>query len=268
MIALRPQVDPEGFFRRLANAPSRVLVLDYDGTLAPFKVDRDRAIPYPGVREAIRRVTDAGTRVVLVSGRTISDLQPLIALDTPVEMWGTHGWERLHRDGQWEGIAPAPDVADALAKGRQLAVERTADRRVETKTASVATHVRGLPDREAAAVLDSIRAAWRPLEGDGLALREFDGGLELRALGRDKGTALNEVLKDEPSDAAIAYLGDDLTDEDAFRSLHGRGLSVLVRGELRDTAADVWIRPPEELLEFFYAWRGHCIARASAEQAR
>ena len=53
----------------------------------------------------------------------------------------------------------------------------------------------------------------------------------------------------------MAYLGDDRTDEDAFRALRGRGLSVLVRAEPRETAADAWIRPPEELIEFLRTWR-------------
>ena len=55
----------------------------------------------------------------------------------------------------------------------------------------------------------------------------------------------------------VAYLGDDLTDETAFRavnSLRSRGLSVLVRREWRQTAAEVWLRPPWELIEFLEAW--------------
>jgi trehalose-phosphatase len=55
-------------------------------------------------------------------------------------------------------------------------------------------------------------------------------------------------------DAVLTYLGDDLTDEDAFNALHGRGLSVLVRGSQRKTAADLWIKPPQELLQFLEKW--------------
>ena len=52
----------------------------------------------------------------------------------------------------------------------------------------------------------------------------------------------------------MAYLGDDLTDEAAFRALDERGLGVLVRPKLRATSADIWIRPPEELLDFLRSW--------------
>ena len=52
----------------------------------------------------------------------------------------------------------------------------------------------------------------------------------------------------------MAYLGDDLTDEDAFRAVATRGLGILVRQELRKTAAVAWLRPPEELLDFLHRW--------------
>ncbi|RPJ43124.1 MAG: hypothetical protein EHM19_09270 [Candidatus Latescibacterota bacterium] len=88
----------------------------------------------------------------------------------------------------------------------------------------------------------------------GLELRSFDGGIELLGRGRDKGSAVRTVLAEEGADAAVAYLGDDLTDEDAFRALAGRGLRALVRAELRPSEADVWIRPPGELLAFLDRW--------------
>ncbi len=69
---------------------------------------------------------------------------------------------------------------------------------------------------------------------------------------------MRAILSEMGRDAAVAYLGDDRTDEDAFLALHGHGLSVLVRGEFRDTAADVWIRPPEGLVAFLTDWNAAC----------
>jgi trehalose-6-phosphatase len=66
------------------------------------------------------------------------------------------------------------------------------------------------------------------------------------------------VLAETPEDAAVAYLGDDFTDEDAFVAVKPRGLAVLVRPEFRETAADVWIRPPRELIAFLKRWRDAC----------
>jgi trehalose-6-phosphatase len=62
------------------------------------------------------------------------------------------------------------------------------------------------------------------------------------------------LLSEAGPDTAIAYLGDDMTDEDAFAVTKLRGVGVLVRPEFRETAADIWIRPPHELLAFLSHW--------------
>jgi trehalose-phosphatase len=135
---------------------------------------------------------------------------------------------------------------------------------VESKPAAVAAHVRGIPEGEARQLLDEVRAAWGPLvQARGLELLEFDGGVELRVTGRNKGSVVQEVLAEEPADAAVAYLGDDHTDEDAFRALEGRGLAVLVREELRPTAAQLWIRP-DQLLDFLGRWRSALSGNSSS----
>ncbi len=89
-----------------------------------------------------------------------------------------------------------------------------------------------------------------------LLWHEFDGGIELRAAGCDKGQVVSQVLAEQDAVQAgcVAYLGDDHTDEDAFRALQGRGLRVLVRPKWRTTAADVWLRPPDGLREFLGRW--------------
>ena len=85
-------------------------------------------------------------------------------------------------------------------------------------------------------------------------LREFDGGLEIRINTIDKGTAVQKIVEGAPKDSAIAYLGDDDTDEDAFKALGDRGISVLVSDRHRETLADLRIEPPEELLDFIRRW--------------
>jgi trehalose-phosphatase len=68
--------------RDVRTARHRALLLDYDGTLAPFQIDPARAEPYPGVREAIATILAAGhTRLAIVTGRAIRDLVPLLRLD-------------------------------------------------------------------------------------------------------------------------------------------------------------------------------------------
>jgi trehalose-6-phosphatase len=91
---------------------------------------------------------------------------------------------------------------------------------------------------------------------DGLELLEFEAGVELR-IGRDKGGAVEAILGEAHAVAPVAYLGDDSTDEAAFRAVNQVGaqsLSVLVRNQWHDTAADLWLRPPVELRGFFEDW--------------
>ena len=94
----------------------------------------------------------------------------------------------------------------------------------------------------------------------GLDLLEFDGGVEIRASAPDKGDAVRSLLSEMSANTPAAYLGDDNTDERAFRAINGRGLSVLVRPQWRQTAARLWLKPPEELLDFLARWLKACQA--------
>jgi trehalose-phosphatase len=261
MKLLADGADVEGFFRRLAATDRRALLLDYDGTLAPFRVQRDRAAPYPGVRQALDTLLAAGhTRLVVISGRSAGDLPPLLGLARGIEVWGTHGWERLAADGTYA----RPDLdarrAAGLAEALAWAELRAPAGHVEQKPACVALHWRGMPPDSIAALRAETLAHWSPLARDaGLAVHPFDGGIELRVPGRDKGFAVRSILEELGDGAAVACLGDDLTDEDAFTALKGRGLGVLVRAAPRPTAADVWVQPPGELLAFLWRWHWACV---------
>ncbi len=78
---MRPEVQAaiRLFVQTVALAPESALLLDYDGTLAPFHVKRDQAFPYPGVALLLQEIVrDSRTRVVVVTGRDVNDLMPLL----------------------------------------------------------------------------------------------------------------------------------------------------------------------------------------------
>ena len=265
MQILSPRIDWVRFLEGISSAPGRVLMLDYDGTLAPFQIRPERATPYPGVREALGALIEGGgTRVVIVSGRRAADLVPLLALKQPPEIWGGHGWERLLPSGELATQEPPPAVKVSLEKAGELAGDATRNGgRLERKPASLALHWRGLPALTAARVEARAWAAWEPLARESeLQLLPFDGGIELRAPGCNKQHAVKAVLSETTGNSAIAYLGDDLTDEDAFAAVKPRGIAVLVRPDLRETQADVWLQPPRELIAFLKRWRQGSMARA------
>ena len=246
---------PDSFWEELPAANERVLILDYDGTLAPFTTDRDHAWPYPGVREALATIRTGGTRVVVISGRSVENARRLLGLEPPPEIWGSHGHMHLLPNGEIMQVPLAETARAALAQGAQSARQLAPGQAVEVKPACVAVHWRGQPPPQARQMEQAVRAAWEPLTSAGVTIHPFDGGLELRSSAADKGSAVNQLLAELGSKAVIAYLGDDLTDEDAFAALAGRGLSVLVRPEWRDTRAQVWLKPPAELLGFLERWQ-------------
>ncbi len=255
MKAWKSEIQQQRFFAGIAGARARALLLDYDGTLAPFRVERGEAVMSPALRRPLEGICRAGrTRVVVISGRALHDLLPLLRLEPRPEVWGCHGWERLLPDGQYRGPDLAPEVRAALDAARRWTESAELNGRCEQKPAGIALHWRGLDEREIEELCGRARAAWKPL-ADGLEmdLREFDGGLELRAAGRDKGHAVAQILRELPGDAVVAYAGDDDTDEDAFAMLAGRGLSILARPSYRETAADIWLRP-DEWARFLEAW--------------
>lgn len=243
------------FFGR-ASPVAPTLFLDYDGTLAPFRVERDEAVPYEGLHPLLRAIASkTATRLVIVSGRPVADVERLLALDADHEIWGCHGLEHRLSDGSVERVKLPAAATNALRRARQSAEQLDLGEQIETKPTSVAVHVRGITDGEG--VLQAVATRWEPLTNHAaqLELHRFDGGIELRPSTGDKGDAVRAILETTQRGASIAYLGDDLTDEDAFAALPESALAILVRGEVRPTRADVWLRPPDELFRFLETWR-------------
>jgi len=244
------------FFARLAVADQAALMLDYDGTLAPFTVERDRAYPYPGVRQRLNQFAGSRkTRLIIVSGRRSHEIPPLLGLDPPPEIWGQHGAERRLPDGNVQSVDISDKVMKGLSEAEDWAKENGLAPLCERKPISLAFHWRGLPKQETGSIRSKVWDRWEHASRQyGIELRDFDGGLELKVAGIDKGRAVKQILSELTDDAIVAYLGDDRTDEDAFMALAGNGLSILVRTEECPTAADLWIKPPGELLAFLDRW--------------
>lgn len=249
--------DIDRFFVGVRAAPKPVLMLDYDGTLAPFHPDPSRARPYPGVVALLDAIMAAGrTRLVMVSGRWTKDLLPLLGLARQPEIWGSHGWERLHASGTYEGPRLKAQVVDILVTADDwIAQIEALGARAERKPASLAFHWRGLGNDRIAEIRSSLFEKWRELAAAGQLLwHDFDGGIELRAAGRDKGYVVRTIMAEAGPDAEFAYLGDDETDEDAFRAMPPGSAAVLVRAEPRSSAANYWVQAPAGLLDFLRRW--------------
>ena len=256
MKVLNPELNLEYFFKCLREAQQSALFLDYDGTLAPFHIRPEKAFPYPGIREILGEIAKSlSTRVVIVSGRYTKDLLPLLGLSQRVEIWGSHGLERLKSDGTYEVAAMNKRSLRGLESANKWIKKNNIAGRCEQKPGCLAIHWRGMEEELIRNIGEEVNDRWSSIAKEfGLQMKEFDGGLELRIPGRNKGDAVKTVITEMDKSVSAAYLGDDLTDEDAFQAIKGMGLGILVRKEFRPTAAELWLQPPGELRGFLSHW--------------
>jgi trehalose 6-phosphate phosphatase len=260
---LQPEVESQlaPFLQTVARASQAALLLDYDGTLAPFRAERNRAYPYPGVALLLQEIIREGrTRVVVISGRDALDILPLLNIQPRPEVWGIHGLQRMKTNGSVEMPALDGKTIDGLSDADRWLGYQQLRHAAEFKAGSLAVHWRGLSEMDAESVRARVLLGWLPIaEQSGLDLLDFDGGLEIRPSKADKGAAVRTFLSEISPDAPAAYLGDDSTDESAFRALQNRGISALVRPKWRQTAAQMWLKPPDDLLDFLGLWLKSCL---------
>ena len=248
----------EEFLASVRQAAQATLIFDYDGTLAPFRANKMEARPYEGVMERLQRLVAGPTRLAFVTGRPVAELMTLLPLAADAELWGMHGREHRSADGRYVLLAPTAAQHAALAQAQRLLEEAHLGPLLERKIASIALHWRTLDSTRHGTPQAVEQLAYQlltPLAGqDALAILPFDGGLELRAEDYTKGHAVSALLAEADASAAV-YLGDDTTDEDAFRSINRLGgLSLLVRNPPRASSARFCLDPPGELLQFLDQW--------------
>ena len=246
--------DREGEVRARLSEKSPLVFLDYDGTLTPIVEDHTMAFLAGEMRAAI---ADLATRcpVAIVSGRDLAMLRRLVALDT-VYLAGSHGFEIAGPGGSIDALEkgseflPELDAVEAALRTRLAGIEGHS---VERKRFSVAVHYRQVAeadvDRVDSVVEETIAEHPRLERGYGKKVFELRPGIDW-----NKGRAvlwLLERLGLDGMDVVPIYVGDDLTDEDAFRALSGRGLTVVVRdGESRPTAAEYTVADVAEVKRF------------------
>lgn len=245
---------PVGFWLRVAAAPARLLMLDYDGTLAPFTEQRLEARPLPRARALLVRIaSESATRVVIVSGRRALEVVDLLGpLDATIV--GEHGWERYHpHHGLEQRPLPEP-MARALQHGLDLARQIGAPD-LERKRCSLVLHTRSLRPADSAAITHAMWQVWTDLaHASGLRLERIHGGLELRAPQRSKGDVVCEWTRGGATPAFAVFIGDDQTDEDAFRAIEPGGVGIRVGSDNAATSASAVLGSCADVVEFLHTW--------------
>ena len=242
---------------RLGGSPL-VVMLDVDGTLAPIVARPEDAAVAPATRAILEKlVAMPNVYLVLVSGRAASDANAIVRVPG---VWtvGNHGFEIVSPTGELE---TDPDLADQSAAIAQAArelepiVARVTGAKLENKRWTLSVHYR-LAARDA---VPPLRAEVERI-AMGLRLRMTDGKeiVEVRPVANiHKGTAvvlLGERLHAFDKHASVVFVGDDRTDEDAFRSLRARfprAVTIRVDESGEDTtAAEIRLRDPAAVHDF------------------
>ena len=208
-----------------------VVFLDYDGTLTPIVARPELAVLSDEMRQVVRNLATRCT-VAVVSGRDRPDVEKLLGVEGLV-VAGSHGFDIASPDGrdiQHEMGAEFGDAIEAVTAKAKAALAGVEGALVEPKRSSVALHYRLVAEDEVAkvrAVVDEALAA-----NEGLRVTPGKKVWEIQPkIDWNKGKAvlwLLEALEVGAPDVVPFYFGDDVTDEDAFHALKGRGIGIYV----------------------------------------
>ncbi|WP_310599522.1 trehalose-phosphatase [Desulfobulbus sp.] len=247
--------DIPNFWRQVRNATSRFLGLDYDGTLAPFAIEPIHAHPLPGVADLLRNLAASGTtEIAIISGRPAHEVAALLG-DPPLTIVGSHGFEWWPPNGDKQTHRPTQIQERGLDTIRDALMRCRYGQKVETKVASIAMHTRGMAPKSASVLERETVAKWGfwAMQHE-LEWRMFNGGVEVRCLGWNKGDAFVKLLGSQPKDTLAVYLGDDDTDEDAFAVLRDRGIGIKVGDSGKPTAARAHLTDCSAVVDFLQTW--------------
>jgi trehalose 6-phosphate phosphatase len=217
----------------LAFVDKLALFLDLDGTLAPIASAPDRvALDFRVVGLLARLMRRLGGRVAIVSGRSIADVDRIVD-GSVTAVAGIHGLERRTASGVRISVPAHPQLAYARAELLKFA-DPSRGIVMEDKGLGIALHFRGAP--EAAVAVRGL--AFRLATSTGLAVQEGDMVVELRTPGPDKGSAVAAFMAEPPFLGSVpVFVGDDLTDEDAFAATKVSGGLAIRVGPERESHA-------------------------------
>ena len=241
----------------ITHVPRTLVFLDYDGTLTPIVERPELAKLDQAMRHTLSRLAERHT-VAVISGRELNEVRSLVGLDGVIYA-GSHGFEIAGPEGNDSLLERGEEYFSLIDEAEQLLRDRLSGLEgvlIERKRLSVAVHFRLAPPEAESVVSESVDEVMSRLRGlrrsAGKKVIELQPGIDW-----NKGKAVDWLLAwlgADPGVSLVIYIGDDLTDEDAFRALRGRGVGIVVRDpEPRDTYADLYLEDPDEVRVFLEA---------------
>jgi trehalose-phosphatase len=230
---------------------SLAVFLDYDGTLTPIVSHPEKALLSDSIRQTLQALATR-TSVAILSGRDLDDVRQRVNIIAIVYA-GSHGFDIAGPRGLRKEVAteflPMLDMVEKEL-GKELAGVPGAH--LERKRFSIAAHYRNVKESD----VPKLERAVSEVAARHPELRTIAGKkvYELQPnIDWDKGRALMwllESLRLDQQEMFPIYIGDDLTDEDAFRAVLNRGAGIVVSEEPRPTAASYSLKDPKEVERF------------------
>lgn len=232
--------------RQYLNAGTRLLLLDYDGTLVGFQTDIDTATPDPELYELLKSLqADSRNRVVIISGRQHETLESWFA-PLGLTLIAEHGaWTKMPGE-EWQITTGLSDSwKPAILPILETYTDRTPGSFIEEKTYSLVWHYRKAESDLGEMRSNELVSNLRYLAADkGLQLMPGNKVIEVKNMEINKGKAALNLMERDHFDF-IAAIGDDHTDEDIFRILPPGAVSIKVGSNI--SSADYFLRNPFEV---------------------
>jgi alpha,alpha-trehalase len=229
------------------------IFLDYDGTLTPIVGQPEDATLPDETRDVIRRLAQHYS-VAIISGRDLDDVRKMVGIND-IAYAGSHGFDIAGPGGRYrnqEMGRPFLPVLKRAEKEMREAVRDIAGARLERKRFTVTVHYRQVKRAD----VNTVKERFEDVASHYRELRKSAGKkvMELRPnIDWDKGKALLYLLKALYADSERVvplYIGDDTTDEDAFRAIADRGVAIVVGSGSRQTVAHYALRDTKEVVRF------------------
>ena len=230
-----------------------VFFLDYDGTLTPIVQRPELAVISQEMKDALQSLAQKYTTTI-VSGRMREDIEKLVGIKGLVYA-GSHGFDisgpgiSMIEPRAKEAIPLISEITKQLSKG----LSDIPGILVEEKKFSVAVHYRLVDEQH----LSKIKNSVNKIIQDNQSLRIMSGKKVFEILPKidwDKGRAIRwvmQAMKISWTDTSVVYIGDDTTDEDAFRIVRTRGTGILVADQPKESTADFQLFSTEEVKKLF-----------------
>jgi len=243
--------------KKILKSNSLLFFLDYDGTLVPFKERFTEVMTPKKIKQLIRQlIKNPKVQLIIVTGRPLHEIKKLMKIKG-VSFIALHGLHIETANGaqfSWKQADQARVLIKAIKEDMQGMLKDEKGAFLEDKELTIVLHYRLLPTNKIHMMKKKFKQTVQTIDEKRI-LEIINGAkvIEARPKGWHKGKAIETFIAThvKEKNPLPIYIGDDITDEDAFQSLRKRGITIYVANRSkRKTTARYWVKNPDEVFSF------------------